>query len=51
VKREEIIGCGISSKNSSVRDKKDCIKKEQSLRPRKKGDFIDKEKADNKFFS
>jgi len=51
VKREEIIGCGISLKNSSVRNKKDCMKKKQSSRPRKKGDFIDKEKADSKFFS
>jgi len=31
--------------------KKDCMKKRTIFKAEKKGDFIDKEKADSKFFS
>jgi hypothetical protein len=45
VKREEIIGCGISSKNSSVRDKKDCMKKRTIFKAEKKGGFYRQRKG------
>jgi len=45
VKREEIIGCGISLKNSSVRNEKRLYKKRTIFKAEKKGRFYRQRKG------
>jgi len=40
VKREEIIGCGISLKNSSVRNEKRLYEKKNNLQGREKREIL-----------